>query len=115
MTEKSWQDVAEVIVVRWPAGPGNRGWEREQLDAYVAELQVDRLTPHWALVGLRASGSDFMPSVGSVTRLAREAKGPPTAAEIAEAEERFVADRAEAAEARLAAAYAALPKEIDRS
>lgn len=64
---------------------------------------------------MRASTSAFIPSAGEVLGLAREVKGPPTAAEIAEAEERFVAERAEAAEARLAAAYAALPKEIDRS
>lgn len=89
MSEVTWNDVAEVLVRRWPAGPSSRGWEREQVAGFIAELQEDRLAPHWALKGLRASDSDFVPSVGGVTRRAREAKGPPTSDEIYEAEQLF--------------------------
>lgn len=93
----TWQDVSRVLLLRWPAGPGNKGWEHEQLAGYIAELQVDKLTPHWAVVGLRASGSGFIPSVGEVRELARVAKGPPTTAQIIEAErlhrQRIAAER----------------------
>lgn len=109
----TWQDVAEVVMNSWPAGPGNKGWERDQLGGYVAELQERKLSPHWAIVGLRASTSAFIPSAGEVLGLAREAKGPPTAEEIMAAEQRFDADAAARSEAAIAAAYAALPKEID--
>jgi hypothetical protein len=87
--DTAWQDVAKVLASRWQAGPGNKGWEREQLDDFIAELQEDKMTPHWAVSGLRASGSAFIPSVGEVRTLAREAMGPPTIAQIQAAEERM--------------------------
>ncbi len=91
--DTTWQDVAEVLLRRWPAGPGNKGWGREQLDGYIEEVRIDKLTPHWAVVGLRASTSDFIPSVGSVRRLAHEAMPPMTAVEIAEAGRRQIERR----------------------
>lgn len=87
-SETTWQDVGATVVRRWPAGPGNRGWEREQLAGYVAEMEVDRLTPERAIIGLRACDSDFVPSVGRVRSLARQAQGPPSAAAIAAAMKR---------------------------
>ena len=83
--EKTWQDVAEVILNSWPAGPGSKGWERDQLAGYVAELQSRNLTAHWAIKGLRASLSAFVPSAGEVLALAREAMPPLTAVDIEEA------------------------------
>ncbi len=114
----TWTDdeaagVIGVILRRWPGGVGNRGWEPVELQGYVAEMQVDRLTPAMAVMGLRASGSGFIPSVGQVRELAREAKGPMTAAEIYEAEQRLIAERAPEAERRIAAAYAAIPRSVD--
>lgn len=91
--DPSWQRVAKVLLLRWPAGPGNKGWEREQVDGYVAELQVDGLTPQRALTGLRASRSAFIPSVGEVVALAHAAKGPPKAADILAAEQRHAERR----------------------
>ncbi len=82
---KTWQDVAEVIMNSWPAGPGSKGWERDQLAGYVAELQERKLTPYWAIRGLRASMSAFIPSAGEVLALARAEMPPLTAAEIEEA------------------------------
>lgn len=87
--DTTWQDVAKVLAGRWQAGPGNKGWEPEQLNVFIAELQEDKMTPHWAVIGLRASGSAFIPSVGEVRTLAREAMGPPTIAQIQAAEERM--------------------------
>lgn len=84
MSEPTWQDVAEVVLNSWPAGPGNKGWERDQLSGYVTELQVRKLTPQWAVTGLRASQSAFIPSAGEVLALARAAMPPLTAVEIDE-------------------------------
>jgi hypothetical protein len=56
-------------------------------------LQEDKLTPDWAIVGLRASTSDFIPAVGRVRALAREAMGPPTAAQIEAAERRHAVEQ----------------------
>lgn len=81
---KTWQDVAEVVINSWPAGPGSKGWERDQLAGYVAELQERKLSAHWAIVGLRASQSAFIPSAGEVLALARAAMPPLTAVEIDE-------------------------------
>lgn len=85
--DTTWQDVAKVLASRWQAGPGNKGWEPEQLSVFIAELQEDKMTPHWAVIGLRASGSAFIPSVGEVRTLAREAMGPPSVAVMRAAEE----------------------------
>ncbi len=93
MSDTTWRDVAAVLVKRWPAGPSQRGWEHEQVAGFIEELQVDKLTAHWALVGLRASGSAFIPSVGEVRTLAREAMPPMTAAEIEEAGRRMIERR----------------------
>ena len=84
----TWPDVTRTILVRWPAGPGNRPWDPELLKAYVAELAADKLTPDTAILGLRASTSDFIPSVGRVRGLAHEAMGPPSLAAIQAAEAR---------------------------
>lgn len=86
--DTTWQDVAEVLVNRWQAGPGNKGWERGQIAGFIAELEVDKMTPHWAVIGLRASGSAFIPSVGEVRTLARAAMGPPSVVVMRAAEER---------------------------
>ena len=83
----TWPDVTRTILKRWPAGPGNRPWDPALLGGYVEEMQVDGLTPDAAIMGLRASSSDFIPSVGGVRRLAREALGPPSLAEIHAAEQ----------------------------
>ncbi len=74
----------------WPAGPGNKGWERGQLAGYVAELQERKLTPELAIVGLRSSTSDFIPSAGRVLELARASRRPLTAMAIQDAERRMV-------------------------
>lgn len=86
--DTTWQDVGAVLVTCWPAGPGNKGWEREHVDAYVEELKLRKLTAYWAVRGLRASKSDFIPSVGGVLRLAHEAMPPMTVEEINAAQER---------------------------
>lgn len=88
---KTWQDVAEVVMNSWPAGPGNKGWERDQLGGYIGELQERRLTAHGAIVGLRASGSGFIPSAGEVRELALAAVGPPSTADVIAAQERHQA------------------------
>lgn len=54
----------------------------------MAEMAADKLTPDTAILGLKASTSDFIPSVGGVRRLAHAAMGPPTCAQIAAAEAR---------------------------
>ncbi len=102
--DTTWQDVAETLVTCWLAGPGNKGWEREQVTAFIAELQERKLTPHWALKGLRASGSPFIPSVGEVQALARAAMPPMTAADIADAERRMIECRRGRSVPRLSAA-----------
>lgn len=89
--EKTWHDVAEIIVNSWPAGPGNKGWEREHLAGYVAELGERKLTPRRAILGLRQSTSPFIPAAGEVVALAREAQGPPTSAQIAAATAKHLA------------------------
>lgn len=85
MAAQTWQDVAGVLVNRFPAGPGNRGWEREQVAGFIAELQASNLEPNMAVIGLRASLSEFIPSTGAVVRLYRESLPPLTAVEIEEA------------------------------
>ncbi len=85
----TWDDVVALILVRWPAGPGNKPWDPQILAGYVGELEHDKLTPDLAALGLRASTSDFIPAVGKVRALAHEAMGPMTGAQIAEAEELF--------------------------
>lgn len=79
MSGVAWQVVARVLVARWPSGPENRGWEREQVDAIVAEMQQDVLTPYMALVGLRASTSPSVPTVVDIRELAWRAMGLTTA------------------------------------
>jgi hypothetical protein len=93
MGDTTWQDVAEVVLNSWPAGPGSKGWERGQLDGYIIELQERSLTPAWAIVGLRACLSDFIPSAGRVLALAREKLPPLTAVDLQRAEHRHL-DRA---------------------
>lgn len=65
----SWQDVSLALLMRWPA----QKWGRDQLAGYITELEVDGLTPERAMVGLRASRSGFVPSVGKVRELYWEA------------------------------------------
>jgi len=91
--EKSWQDVAEVVMNSWPAGPGSKGWERNQLGGFVTELQERNLTPHWAIKGLRASQSSFIPSAGEVQKLARAAMPPLTAGDIQDIQDRQARER----------------------
>ena len=81
-TEDEQAAVIAVIMRSWPGGVANRGWELKTLGGYVAELQERNLTAHWAIKGLRASLSAFIPSAGEVLALAREAMPPLTAVEI---------------------------------
>ncbi len=90
--QTTWQDVAKVLVTRWMAGPGSKGWEREQITDYIAELEIDVRTPQRAILGLRNVVSNgFVPSVDQVREAARKAMGPPTSAQIAAAEARMLA------------------------
>ncbi len=81
--------VIKVIVNSWPGGIANRGWTLEQLEGFVGELQERGLQPRWAIVGLRESTSDFMPTAGKVRELAHAARPPMTALELQEAERDF--------------------------
>lgn len=80
----TWQDVTQVLIVRWPA----QKWDRAQLAGYIAEMQVDGLSPETAMLGIRASTSEFVPPVGRVKELAWAAQGPPKLSEIHEAQRR---------------------------
>lgn len=92
--QTTWQDVAKVLVTRWMAGPGSKGWEREQVADFIAELQVDVRSPAAAIRGLRAVVSNgFVPSVDQVREAARAAAGPPSSAQIAAATARHLAGR----------------------
>lgn len=88
MSGASWNDVGEALVNNWPAGPGNRGWEREQVAGIIAEMRERGMQPGWAIVGIRASTSDFVPGAPMVQRLYRESLPPMTAVQIEEAAER---------------------------
>lgn len=89
----SWQDVTVALLARWPA----QKWDREQLAGYIAELQVDGLTPEKAMAGLRASKSAFVPAVGEVMGLYWSSLPPVSTADLVRAEElqreRFEAKR----------------------
>lgn len=91
-TQAEQRAVAKVVISRWPGGIRNQGWDLDKhadvLEAFLSELQRDGLTAHWAIVGLQACDSDFVPSVGGVTRRAREAKGPASVEDIQAATER---------------------------
>lgn len=64
----SWDDVASVLLTRWPA----QKWEPMRLVGYIDELKADGLAVEDAMFGLRASASAFVPSVGEVRTLARK-------------------------------------------
>jgi hypothetical protein len=98
MSAATWNDVGEALVNNWPAGPGNRGWEREQVAGIIDEMRERGMQPGWAIIGIRASTSDFVPGAPMVQRLYRESLPPMTAAQIEEAAERQAARRLEAAE-----------------
>jgi hypothetical protein len=88
----TWLDVTELILKRWPAGPGNKPWDPEILSGYVAEMEIDLRRPERAILGLRHVVSHgFVPSVDQVREAARQAQGPPTAAQIKAATDRHEA------------------------
>lgn len=88
MSPATWNDVGEALVNNWPAGPGNRGWEREQVAGIIDEMRERGMQPEWAIIGIRASTSDFVPGAPTVQRLFRESLPPMTAVQIEVAAER---------------------------
>lgn len=90
----NWTDdeilmVAEIAMKRWPGGVANRGWDPDAMTGWLDEMQIDRLKPEIAILGLRAVVSNgFVPSVDQVREAARKAMPPITAAEMQAAEER---------------------------
>jgi hypothetical protein len=88
MSAATWNDVGEALVNNWPAGPGNRGWEREQVAGIIDEMRERGMQPGWAIIGIRQCTSDFVPGAPMVQRLYRESLPPMTAVQIEEAAER---------------------------
>jgi hypothetical protein len=84
----TWHDVGELIIDSWPAGPGNRGWEREQVTGITDRMIERGMKPEWAIIGINACTSDFAPGAPTVQRLFRESLPPMTAVQIEEAAER---------------------------
>lgn len=65
----SWDNVAEVLLGRWPSQVAS--WGREAIAAYIHELQASDLTPSGAISSLRADTGQFPPAVGIVAKRAR--------------------------------------------
>jgi hypothetical protein len=88
-TDDEARAVSKVAMLRWPGGVANQGWDLDVLTGWLGEMQVDRLRPDIAILGLRSVVSNgFVPSVDQVREAARKAMPPMTATEIAAAEER---------------------------
>ncbi len=96
-TQEEQQSVATVIVRGWPGGVRNQGWDLaehlEVLEGFLSEMQELNLTAHWAIVGLRESGSAFLPSATQVRALARAAMPPLTAGDIQDIADRQARER----------------------
>jgi hypothetical protein len=83
----TWQDVRDEVMTCWPS----QYWGEHgdlTIEGWVLGIQNRGGTPALAMLGLRVSTAKRVPACGELIAQAREALGPPTAMEIAAAEQR---------------------------